>query len=156
MEGKFICHGFHEWKTFCFPCFHTFPQWLWHMYIRFFPQEWLFLRTDLHPHCPGHPHAVHGSQTITWTWHLCLKHWYTVRNSACLFNSWIHLSVLLFLNLFSSWFPSVKIIQNVFSYWLLDLTDRKRLQWITDLTSFSSQFRIGCCCSQLSCIFKAV
>lgn len=57
---------------------------------------------------------------------------------------------------FSFWFPSVKIIQNVFSYWLLDLTDRKRLQWITDLTSFSSQFRIGCCCSQLFCIFKAV
>lgn len=105
---------------------------------------------------PWTPTCSACSQTITWTWHLCLKHWYIVRNSACLFNSWIHLSVLLFLNLFSSWFPSVKIIQNVFSYWLLDLTDRKRLQWITDLTLFSSQFRICCCCSQLFCIFKAV
>lgn len=69
VEGKFIIHGFHGWKVFCFPCFPhifcTIPQWLWPMYIRFFPQERLFLPTDLHPHCHEEKHANIGSQTKT-------------------------------------------------------------------------------------------
>lgn len=72
VEGKFIIHGFHGWKVFCFPCFPhifcTIPQWLWPMYILFFPQERLFLPTDLHLHCHEQKHANIGSQTKTTLW----------------------------------------------------------------------------------------